>query len=276
MGVAYAATEGAAHGGGEHSVGDAILHHVQNTQVIDLWPLGHINLPSIHLFGLDFSITKHLLMMWVGCILLVILFKMAIRRHGPVPSGLSNFFEAIVVFLKDDVILPSMGEAGKRYVPYLLTVFFFILFCNLLGLVPYSATATGNVSVTAALAIISFCMIQYGGIREHGFWHHLHNLVPPGIPLWLLPIMIPVEIMGQFTKPFALCIRLFANMTAGHIVILSFLGLIAILQSLVIAPISVAFALFISILELFIAFLQAYIFTMLTALFMGMSIHPEH
>lgn len=275
MGVAYAATEGAAHGG-EHSVGDAILHHVQDTQVVDLWPLGHINLPSIHLFGIDFSITKHLLMMWVACALLILIFKMAVRRHGPIPSGLSNFLEAIVVFLKDEVILPSMGEAGKRYVPYLLTVFFFILFCNLLGLVPYSATATSNVSVTAALAIVSFCMIQYGGIREHGLWHHVHNLVPPGIPLWLLPIMIPVEVMGQFTKPFALCIRLFANMTAGHIVILSFLGLIAILQSLIIAPVSVAFALFISILEVFIAFLQAYIFTMLTALFMGMTIHPEH
>lgn len=276
MGVAFAATEGAAHGEG-HSVGDAILHHVQDTKTLDLWPLGHLTLPHIEIFGIDFSITKHLLLMWVACILLVVLFKMALRRSsGPVPNGLLNFLEAIAVFIRDEVILPTMGEAGRRYVPYLLTVFFFILFCNLLGLVPYSATATGNVTVTAALAIISFCMIQYGGIREHGLWPHFHNLVPPGIPVWLLPIMIPVEIMGQFTKPFALCIRLFANMTAGHIVILSFLGLIAILETAVIAPISVAFALFISLLELFIAFLQAYIFTMLTALFMGMSIHPEH
>ena len=214
--------------------------------------------------------------MWVACILLVLLFKLALRRPGPVPHGITNFFEAIVVFLRDEVILPAMGEAGKRYLPYLLTVFFFILFCNLLGLLPYSATATSNVTVTAALAMMSFCMIQYGGIREHGFIHHLQNLVPPGLPMWLLPIMIPVEIMGQFTKPFALCIRLFANMTAGHIVILSFLGLIAILKSFVIAPVAVGFALFITLLELFIAFLQAYIFTMLTSLFMGMSIHPEH
>ena len=275
MGVAYAATEGAAHGG-EHSVGDAILHHVQDTKTLDFWPLGHPTLPDIEIFGIDFSITKHLLMMWIACTIVVVLFKMALKDSGPVPSGLRNFLEAIVVFLRDEVILPTMGEAGRRYVPYLLTVFFFILSCNLLGLVPYSATATGNVTVTAALAIISFCMIQYGGMREHGVWHHLQNLVPPGLPVWLLPIMIPVEVMGQFTKPFALCIRLFANMTAGHIVILSFLGLIAILQSIVIAPVSIAFALFISILELFIAFLQAYIFTMLTALFMGMSIHPEH
>jgi F-type H+-transporting ATPase subunit a len=155
-------------------------------------------------------------------------------------------------------------------------VFFFILFCNLLGLIPFAATATGNVSVTAALAIMSLIMIQVGGIREHGLKHHLQNLIPHGIPSWLLPIMIPVEIMGQFTKPFALCIRLFANMTAGHIVILSFLSMIFILKSIFVSPISVFFALFISLLELFVAFLQAYIFTMLTSLFIGMSIHPQH
>ena len=275
MGFAYAATEGAAHSE-ELSVGNAILHHVQDTKVFDLWPLEPTHLTSIHLFGIDFSITKHLVMMWIASLLLVLLFKFALRHRGPVPRGISNLLEAIVVFLRDEVILPAMGEAGKRYVPYLLTVFFFILFCNLLGLVPYSATATGNVTVTAALALISLFMIQLGGIREHGLVHHYQNLVPHGIPVWLLPIMIPVEIMGQLTKPFALCIRLFANMTAGHIVILSFLGLIAILKTIVIAPVSVAFALFISLLELFIAFLQAYIFTMLTALFMGMAIHPEH
>jgi F-type H+-transporting ATPase subunit a len=169
-----------------------------------------------------------------------------------------------------------MGEEGKPYLPYLLTVFFFILFCNLLGLVPFGATATGNVSVTAALALMAFIMIQAGGIRKYGLKHHLQNIVPPGIPAWLLPIMIPVEIMGQFTKPFALCIRLFANMIAGHIVILAFLSMIFILQSLFVSPVSVFFALFISLLEVFIAFLQAYIFTILTSLFIGMSIHPQH
>ena len=141
---------------------------------------------------------------------------------------------------------------------------------------PWSATATANISVTAALALTSLFMIQFGGIRQYGLWHHFHNLVPPGIPLWLLPIMIPVEILGQLTRPFALCIRLYANMTAGHLVILSFLALIFVMESVIIAPVSVGFALFINILEVFIAFLQAYIFTMLTALFMGMSIHPEH
>jgi F-type H+-transporting ATPase subunit a len=123
---------------------------------------------------------------------------------------------------------------------------------------------------------MSLIMIQVGGIREYGLKHHLQNLIPPGLPVWLLPIMIPVEIMGQLTKPFALCIRLFANMTAGHIVILSFLSMTFILKSLFVSPISVFFALFISLLELFVAFLQAYIFTMLTSLFIGMSIHPQH
>jgi F-type H+-transporting ATPase subunit a len=275
MNSAYAATESAAHGEG-HSVGDTILHHVQNTDVFDLWPFGHIVLPKIHLLGIDFSITKHLVMMWLASALLIIIFKYTYRQPRAVPSGVSNLIEAIVVFLRDEVILPAMGEAGKRYLPFLLTVFFFILFCNLLGLIPYGATATGNVTVTAALALMALAMIQYSGIKEHGFLHHLQNLVPHGIPTWLLPIMIPVEVMGQFTKPFALCIRLFANMTAGHIVIFSFLGLIFVFESVLISPVSVAFALFISLLELFIAFLQAYIFTMLTALFMSMSIHPQH
>jgi F-type H+-transporting ATPase subunit a len=275
MNLAYAATEGAPHGGEESVIG-AILHHTQDTRVIDLWPLGHLTLPHIQILGIDFSITKHVLMMWIAAALLFFLFRRAFQHAALVPTGASNLLEAIVVFLRDEVILPNLGEEGKHYLPFLLTVFFFILFCNLLGLIPYAATATGNVSVTAALALIALIMIQLGGIREHGFVHHFKNLVPHGIPTWLLPIMIPVEVMGQLTKPFALCIRLYANMTAGHIVIFSLLGLIFLFNSIAVAPVSIAFALFISVLELFVAFLQAYIFTMLTSLFMSMAIHPEH
>jgi F-type H+-transporting ATPase subunit a len=275
MNLAYAATAGSVPGE-EQSVGNAILHHVQDTGVFDLWPLGHITLPQIQIFGIDFSITKHLVMMWIASALLVIVFSLAYRKPRTVPRGVSNLLEAIVVFLRDEVILPTMGEAGKRYLPFLLTVFFFILTSNLLGLIPYGATATGNVTVTAALALIALIMIQLSGVKEHGLWHHLRNLIPPGIPSWLIPIMIPVEIMGQFTKPFALCIRLFANMIAGHIVIFSFLGLIFVFESVFVSPISVGFALFISLLEILIALIQAYIFTILTALFMGMSIHPQH
>lgn len=260
MTLAYAASPAGEHGG-EANIGEVILHHVLDSTILNLG---------------TFSITKHVLMMWIASALLVLVFRYAFREPRLVPSGVANMLEAIIVFLRDEVIIPNMGEAGKRYLPYLLTVFFFILFCNLLGLIPFCATATGNVSVTAALAIMSLVMIQVGGIKEHGVKHHFQNLIPHGIPTWLLPIMLPVEIMGQFTKPFALCIRLFANMTAGHIVILSFISMIFILKSIFIAPISVFFALFISLLELFVAFLQAYIFTMLTSLFIGMSIHPQH
>src|SRR5215510_2515629 len=264
MNIAYAASQSSEHG--TENIGDVILHHVKDTNIL-----------SFKIGETDFSIlTKHVLMMWIAAALVIFVFRFAFHKQHVIPTGLANLLETIVVFLRDEVILPTIGEEGRRYLPYLLTVFFFILFCNLLGLIPFAATATGNVSVTAALAIISLIMIQIGGIREHGLKHHLQNLIPPGLPVWLLPIMIPVEIMGQLTKPFALCIRLFANMTAGHIVILSFLSMIFILQSIFVSPISVLFALFISLLELFVAFLQAYIFTMLTSLFIGMSIHPQH
>src|SRR5215475_3935073 len=264
MSLAYAAAQSGEHGA-EPNVGEVILHHVLDTKIL-----------SMKIFGIDLSITKHVLMMWIAAALIIFIFRYAFRQQRAIPTGMANFLEAIIVFLRDEVIFPNMGEEGRPYLPYLLTVFFFILFCNLLGLIPFLATATGNVSVTAALAMISLIMIQVGGIREYGLKHHLQNFIPHGIPTWLLPIMIPVEIMGQFTKPFALCIRLFANMTAGHIVILSFISMIFILKSLFISPISVLFALFISLLELFVAFLQAYIFTMLTSLFIGMSIHPQH
>ena len=264
MNLAYAASQGGEHGA-EANIGDVILHHVLDAKIL-----------SVKILGIDFSITKHILMMWIAAALVVFVFRYAFRESRTVPSGVANLLEAIIVFLRDEVVLPNMGEEGRPYLPYLFTVFFFILFCNLLGLIPFAATATGNISVTAALALMSLIMIQVGGIREYGLKHHLQNLIPPGLPVWLLPIMIPVEIMGQLTKPFALCIRLFANMTAGHIVILSFLSMIFILKSLFVSPISVFFALFISLLELFVAFLQAYIFTMLTSLFIGMSIHPQH
>jgi F-type H+-transporting ATPase subunit a len=164
-----------------------------------------------------------------------------------------------------------------------LTAFFFILTCNLLGLVPSMATATGNISVTAGLAGVAFVMIQAGGIREYGVIKHFKNLVPPGLPLWLIPIMFALEILSMLIKPFALCIRLFANMMAGHVVILAFISLIFILSAMfspvvgvAVSPLAVGFALFVNLLEMFVALLQAYIFTMLTAQFIGMSVHPAH
>jgi len=263
----------------EHAGGDIaadILHHVQDSSTLEL-PFGfEIHLPQIHLFGLDLSITRHLVMVWIASALLLLVFTLPFRRRREVPSGAANMLEMLVLFVRDELAIKNIGShAGPAFTPYLLTTFFFILFCNLLGLVPYMATATSNLAVTATLALVAFAMIQWGGIREFGFAGYLKNLVPPGLPLWLLPIMIPVEILGLLAKPFALCVRLFANMTAGHLVIFSLLGLIQIL-GLAMAPVAIAFALFIHLLELLVAFLQAYIFTMLTALFIGMTAHPAH
>ena len=148
--------------------------------------------------------------------------------------------------------------------------------CNFIGLIPYGSTATSNISVTATLAIISFIVIQAGGMMKNGIFGYFKGLVPHGMPIWLLPIMIPVELLGLFTKPFALAIRLFANMTAGHIVIMALLGLIFILHTYIVVPVSVSFALFIYLLEILVALLQAYIFTMLTSLFIGMAVHQDH
>jgi F-type H+-transporting ATPase subunit a len=215
--------------------------------------------------------------MWVAAVLLVVTAISVARknRKSPVPTGIGNLFEVFVVYIRDEIVLPNMGRSGLRYLPFLLTTFFFILIMNLLGLIPYASTATGNVNVTAGLAIIAFFMIQISAIRAQGFGHYLAHLTG-GVawPLW--PIMIPIEILGLFTKPFALCIRLFANMTGGHIVIVSLLGMIFLFKSYTIAPVPVVFVLAINMLELFVAFLQAYIFTMLTSLFMGLGLQAAH
>ena len=237
---------------------------------------GKVSLPSLELFGIDLSITRHVVIMWVASILLIVLMLRAFRKPRTVPSGLANFFEAIVLFLRDEVILPIMGEDGKKYLPFLLTLFFFILFCNLLGLVPYSATATGNINVTAGLALCSFLVMIGAGIANNGFFGYFKSLIPSGVPPVLLIILIPVEIIGLLVKPFALCVRLFANMTGGHVAILVFLGLISILQSEWIAIGSVPFAVAIYMLEIFVGFVQAFVFTLLSTVFISMAAHPDH
>lgn len=215
--------------------------------------------------------------MMIVAVLMIVLFTIAARQNkrNRIPRGWGNMVELIMIFLKDEVVVPSMGKAGLSFLPFFFTLFLFILFCNMLGLFPYMSTATGSVSVTAALAIVTFVMIQILGIKNNGFVGYFKGLVPPGIPIAVIPIMVIVEFLGLLTKPFALCIRLFANMTAGHIVILALIGLIFTL-GYVISPLSIFFSLFIYVLEILIALLQAYIFTMLSALFIGMAVHQEH
>lgn len=253
-----------------------LLGHIHDAPELELPFLGHVHLPQfapVEIAGvtLDFSITKHVVFLWTAAVLLVVLAAAAARanRRRSVPRGFGNLLEIVIVFVRDEIVLPNMGPAGVRYLPYLLTTFFFILLMNLLGLVPYGATATGNVSVTAGLALIAFVMIQAAAIRAQGIGHYLAHLTG-GVHWALWPIMIPIEILGLFTKPFALCIRLFANMTGGHIVIVSLIGLIFIFRSYVVAVGPVGFVVGILLLELFVALLQAYIFTMLTSLFMGL------
>jgi len=234
-------------------------------------------------FGpLHLPISKHFFMMIVSAFILLVIFPVVIRSKGRFFSPVRSMIEAVALFIRDDVILPNLGKSGLRYWHCFSTLFFFILFCNLLGLVPYGATATGNLAVTGTLALTALAFIVFSGAREQGPVNFIKHIVPSGVPVWLVPLLFPIEIVGLLTKTFALCVRLFANMIAGHIVILSFLGLIFIFGKVslllglgAVAPLSIVMILFVSLLEIFVAFLQAYIFVFLTAIFAGMAMHPH-
>lgn len=270
----------ASHGGEESS--NWMLHHISDSRTIDLEPFGHITLPqfpTINVAGIeiDLSITKHVFFMWLVSIILIVVLSLVARsyKRSVVPHGIANLVEVFVVFIRDEIVLSVIGKEGLKYLHYFLTLFFFILLCNLFGLIPYGATATGNLAVTGGLAFLSFILIQLAGIKKHGLIGYYKGLVPHGVPAFVAPVMFIVEFLGLFAKAFALTVRLFANMTAGHIVILSLIGLIFVFKSVLVAPISIAFAIFINLLEILVAFIQAYIFTMLTALFVGLSIHQH-
>jgi F-type H+-transporting ATPase subunit a len=228
---------------------------------------------------LDLRPTKHVMMMWLAAVLLIVALVLGANRNKNqlVPHGTSqNLFEMLVLFVRDEMAVKNIGKAdADRYTPFLATAFFFILFMNLLGLFPWMSTATSNLAVTAGLALCTFFVTQLAGIRAAGLGGYLMHLTG-GVAWWLWPIMIPVEVLGLFTKPFALTVRLFANMLAGHLVIFFLLGLIFILGHPAVAAVSVPFALGIYILELFVAFVQAYVFTMLSSLFIGMSVAMGH
>lgn len=225
--------------------------------------------------GIRFEFTKHLLLLWAGGAILLTTLPVFARKWPLVPTGGRNFLESFVVFIRDEMVLPNTGDEGRPYLPYFLTLFFFILVVSLLGMIPGSATATGNISIAAGLALCTFVLIHVAGIKRYGVIHHFKNFIPHGLPLWLAPLMLPLELAGLVTKSFALCIRLFANMIAGHIVILAFLALIFLFGSVLVAPVSIGAAVGISLLEIFVAFLQAYIFTLLSAIFVGTALHPH-
>jgi F-type H+-transporting ATPase subunit a len=235
----------------------------------------------------DLSFTRHTVFLFLAALLVLAIFlpfgaryRRGIGRETAPRGRLQNAMEALVLYVREEVAKPTMGDKYPKYMPYLLTAFFFTLFANLLGLLPYSATVTSNIAVTAVLAGFTFVLTQLAGTRD--YWMHIFN--PPGVPALVKPIMVPIEFLGLFTKPFALAIRLFANMTAGHLVILSLIGLIFLIAQIFgpvagwgTSVVAVPMTLFVYGLELLIAFIQAYVFTVLSALFIGMaSAEHEH
>lgn len=230
---------------------------------------------------LDFSITKAIVGMLFAVIVGLLLFISMARSYKKTgishPRGIQSFLEPVVLFIRDEIAIANLGKHKyERYMPYLLTVFFFILINNLMGLVPFpppfGASVTGNVNVTFVLAVCTFLITQFSGNKN--YWRHV--FATPGVPLWLLPIMIIVELIGLVAKPFALMIRLFANITAGHIIVLSLVCLIFIFGTVAVAPVSILFVIFMDCLELLVAFLQAYIFTLLSSLFISLAVQEEH
>ncbi len=244
-----------------------IMHHVENGHEWHLPFLPVIKLPDfLSLHGLMIGI-------WAGCLLFIISFLY--KRNQSVPSGITNLLELFVIFIRDHMAIPFLGkEDGRKLTPLLCTFFVFILGLNLMGLIPLFSTATANINVTASLALITLSFMIFGAIYKNGPMGFLKSFVPHGVPAPVLILLVPLEFLGLFIKAFALMIRLFANMLAGHIVIFALLGLVVLLG--VVALPAVLLAVFISLLEVLVAFLQTYIFTLLSAMFIGQTLHPEH
>ena len=268
-------------------IGGMIFRHTADSHVVEL-PWGEWRLPvGWRLFGLDVSPTKHVVFLFVAALLVWLTVFVAGRsvrsrhREGKAPRGFGAAIEAVALFVRDDVAIANIGYNGRKFAPYILTLFFFVLYCNLLGLIPFGSTPTGNIVVTGTLAILTFLITEISGFFALGPKGYLKTIVfvPPGMrglgAIAMALLMTPIELISKLVKPFALCLRLFANMTAGHFVILALLGLIFLFGSWFVAAGSVAFVLFMMCLELLVAFLQAYIFALLTSVFIGMLQH-EH
>jgi F-type H+-transporting ATPase subunit a len=250
--------------------------HMPDGSCGPLWePIGRLGPLEINL-----SPTKHVVMLIIAALLTLATLLTAARAHERHhhevgrPRGFAAGIEAMVLYIRNEVVLPNVGAHGEKFAPFILTLFFFILFANLLGLIPYGATATGNIGVTAMLALITFVVVEVAGMRALGkgylntvvYWPHDQSLVMKAL---MTPIMTPVELLSKFTKPFALAIRLFANMTAGHVVVLALISLIFTFGNYAIAPVPVLMAVAIMLLEIFVAFLQAFVFALLASVFIG-------
>lgn len=285
----------------EHSeqlnIGEMVLHHTADAWTIDLEPITTIHLPrfaDIHVGGmtLNLSPTKHVVFMILAAVLVALTMWIAARaidrhrRNGTAPKGFANAVEAMVLYVRNDIAIANIGHDGAKFAPFILTIFFFVLYANLLGLLPWGSSATGNLAVTAALAIMVFLTVEIGGMIKLGPKGYLHTIFPqvPGLGgaggVAMSVAMAPIEILGKLVKPFALAVRLFGNMTAGHFVILSLFGIIFLFGQLYIwnygiGIITAALVTGIMMLELIVALLQAYVFALLSSVFIGLMQH-EH
>ncbi len=274
-----------------------IVHHIANSHSLALPWVGEVALPRfapLHVGGLtlDFSPTKHLVYMLLSAAIVTLVFLLSARAiagaqaRGKPAKGFAGAMEAMALYIRQEVILPNVGAHGEGFAPYLLTLFFFILTMNLLGLLPWGAAATGNIAVTAALAVVAFVVIEVTGMRSLGPKGYMGTIfyLPHGLPggaggtilkVILLTVMTPIELIGKLAKPFALAVRLFANMTSGHVLVLALIGLTFLFQSYAVGLGASVLATGVMVLELFVAFLQAFVFTLLTSVFIGL-MRVEH
>lgn len=234
-----------------------------------------VKLPKI--LGIDMSLNMAIITMWLAVVLILVFILLAGRKTKLVPRPLQSMVEYVYLFIRDTIVLDMIGKEGLPWVPFLTTLFLFILVNNFLGLIPYLATPTSSIYLTLVLALIVFFSVHITGVVKHGPLKYLRTVVlPAGAPLWLAPLFVPIEIISALAKPFSLMVRLFANMFAGHAVLLVFLGLILLYQSFIIAPFPLILSVVVGLLEIFFKFLQAYIFTVLSAMYISDAIHGGH
>ncbi|MCZ6666885.1 MAG: F0F1 ATP synthase subunit A [Gammaproteobacteria bacterium] len=271
LAIPFAFLAAAAEGGHgeEETISDVVMHHISNADM-NLWP-----------FDLVAPFSKAALFMVIAVAILIPLLGYAFRRSritGGAPTGLTNALEAVVVFVRDDIAITNMGKKyGRMFTPFLCTLFFFILMCNLLGMVPGGYAATSNLNVTGTLSLITLALMILSGMVVMGPIGYFKHMVPAGTPIVIVPLLVVIEVISTFVKPIALTIRLGANMTAGHIVILVMMSFVFIFQNVFVGMfVSVPMAVAVSLLELIVAFIQAYVFTLLTAIFIGMMVHSAH
>ena len=251
-------------------------------------PVAHNQMSEAFRIG-TFVVSNHLFMMFLSAIVLGVGMPLVFRRPALVPTGWQNLVEAVCGFLREEVVQPILGERTDRYIGFVWTMFFFILTLNLLGMIPLdyiirittgksnhlAGAASANIYVTGALALVTFFMTHAAGVREQGFGHYMKHFIPHG-PWWLVPLLFVVETIGIFVKPFSLALRLFANIIAGHMVLATFVGLIIVFQNYLVAVGAVGAAVMMSLLEILVAFIQAFIFAFLSALYIGFASAPEH